>query len=189
MQTLRFSYLLAFLFGSLFSAHAATRTFSHTSKFFPSETNLPSFSIYAPSGLYSNIVEIYLNTNLVFTVSSNGSAYIVTNTAPYVATPSATFSNNPTVGASYVYTNGTTRALLIGDVNLTTGVAGDARIDVLYTNSGTGYRRTIQSGLGVIKTDVLPFAVPLSPGATFQFVGTYGAGGAGYVTNSVLWNQ
>lgn len=108
-----------------------------------------------------------------------------TNTAQFAT------SSNPTNSflLATVYTNFNQRSLLVGSVWLTSGVSGNANITLYYTNNGIGYLLPMQAGLGVAVTELKPFCVPLGPNSTFQFVGTFGAGASGNVTNAVLFQN
>jgi hypothetical protein len=66
-------------------------------------------------------------------------------------------------------------------------VGGSANITLFYTNNGIGYPLPMQSGTGIAIAEIYPFSVPLSTNATFQFIGTFGSGASGNVTNAVIW--
>lgn len=105
--------------------------------------------------------------------------------------PAYTTTSNPTnafvVGT--VYTSPAGNSVIQGSVYLVSAGTGSAAISLWYTNSGKAYQ--VQMGNGAIAdTEQLPFgAIYLPPSSTFSFVGTFGTGASGYVTNAVLWKQ
>lgn len=114
-----------------------------------------------------------------------------TGTNWYVITNAFTASGNPTNGftTNVLYTAPSQRSTLVGSFYFQTGVgAATAKINLTYTNNSIGYTIQCQAG-GAVETNYIPFSVPLSTNATFEFLPTVGAAAVGYVTNVVDWLQ
>lgn len=136
-----------------------------------------SFFIATMNVIQANMTNLNIVSNLVV----SGSLYAPTNTAPLFTNANSGFS----IGT--LYTNANQRDLLVGSFGVNSGVSGSANIVCLFTNSGIGYSIPCQAGSGISALDIIPFCIPLSPNATFQFVGTFGTGAGGFITNCVLW--
>ncbi|HSS96990.1 MAG TPA: hypothetical protein VLK33_08170, partial [Terriglobales bacterium] len=106
------------------------------------------------------------------------------NGIPFVTTNSV----NNSFQINTLYTNTPVRGMLVGNMVLSSAVGGASQIDLRYTNNGTGYLVTGSEPLGVAATYFIPFNVPLSTNATFQFISTTGTGAAANVTNAVIWH-
>lgn len=113
-----------------------------------------------------------------------------------IATNTASFNtdSNPTNSfyAGLSYTNDGTRVLLVGSAVLKPANNATASINLYYTNSGVAYTlpMMLNTTLNNFGTNIVPFSVPLSPGATFRF-STNGntSTSISYVTNVVLWKM
>lgn len=143
-------------------------------------TTIRTNSVITPSVVVGGAVALAGASNTL-----SGTTYLGTNVAPYITADSG--------GSAYttntVYTGKAQRGLLVGSVMLNSGVTGSASMVLFYTNNNVGYALNMQAGSGVSVADFVPFCVPLSTNATFQFVPALGTGASCYVTNTFEWLQ
>lgn len=115
-----------------------------------------------------------------------GTSWVSTNLAPYFTADSG---STTTYTTNTVYTGKPQRGLLVGSVMLNSGLSGNAGMILFYTNNNVGFALNMQVGSGVAQADFIPFCVPLSTNATFQFVPALGTGASCFITNTYEWLQ
>lgn len=115
----------------------------------------------------------------IFATNYYGSLNTATNLNGLILTNSQNFS----VGA--VYTGPSQGGLLVGSAVFNDALGVNGSITLFYTNNAIGYQQLMSGSAGATLTNSIPFCIPLSTNATFQFVLI----GAGYITNTLIWNR